>query len=357
MTLHIFNPEHDMALAANDRNWTSPHAGRELRNDLAWIPALWANDGDHVLVDDVGNAKWCYRRLKLERKKADVVFVTIDELGKYDQIIPWGWDKSIVHQLRRAGVDEIALPTDEYLDKIRTLSGRQTTLRLLPLLRDGIEHVTCGDVVSKNNIEEIEEYLRHNKNAVVKSPWSCSGRGVKYFSDGVITENERRWMIKSLRQQGEMMIEPLYDKILDFGMEFEIHDGKAQYHGLSLFETVNGAYIGSTLATEEEKIGMLTRYVDASLLTEIQNRICGAMTTMAAFYEGCFGVDMMIVKGADAGSQPLLHPCVELNLRRTMGHTALTLSPNEPLRKHIMQITYESKHYHLRIFNNDELLY
>ena len=53
MKLHIFNPEHDIALAYNSILFTPPHAGRELRSDLGFIPALWADDGDFVLVDDV----------------------------------------------------------------------------------------------------------------------------------------------------------------------------------------------------------------------------------------------------------------------------------------------------------------
>ena len=31
MTLHVFNPEHDIALASNLSNFTAPHAGRQLR--------------------------------------------------------------------------------------------------------------------------------------------------------------------------------------------------------------------------------------------------------------------------------------------------------------------------------------
>ena len=53
MKLHIFNPEHDIALAANQECFTAPHAGRRLRTDLGFIPAFWASEGDMVLVDDV----------------------------------------------------------------------------------------------------------------------------------------------------------------------------------------------------------------------------------------------------------------------------------------------------------------
>ena len=64
MKLHIFNPEHDIALAANQPRFTAPHAGRQLRADLGFLPALWADDGDLVLVDDVEAALEWVRHVK-----------------------------------------------------------------------------------------------------------------------------------------------------------------------------------------------------------------------------------------------------------------------------------------------------
>lgn len=52
MNIHIFNPEHEMALAANVKRFTAPHAGRELRHDLGYLPMVWADEGDYILVDD-----------------------------------------------------------------------------------------------------------------------------------------------------------------------------------------------------------------------------------------------------------------------------------------------------------------
>ena len=62
-TLHIFNPEHDIALAANLSNFTAPHAGRQLRHDLGYLPAIWAAPGDYVLVADVEGAQMAFSRL------------------------------------------------------------------------------------------------------------------------------------------------------------------------------------------------------------------------------------------------------------------------------------------------------
>ena len=66
-------------------------------------------------------------------------------------------------------------------------------------------------------------------------------------------------------------MEPYYNKVKDFGMEFTAHgDGSVTCDGLSLFSTQNGAYTGNLLDTEDEKSEMLGRYVEKSLLNNIK---------------------------------------------------------------------------------------
>ena len=95
MKLHIFNPEHDLALAAHLRQFTAPHAGRQLRSDLAFIPALWADQGDLVLVDDIDNARDKVRHFG-EHLLEKVEFITklqLEHLLKtefIDSVHPWG---------------------------------------------------------------------------------------------------------------------------------------------------------------------------------------------------------------------------------------------------------------------------
>ena len=79
-TLHLFNPEHDIALAAGLSNFTAPYAGRKLRTNLAYLPALWAAEGDVVLVDDVEQAVSGYRRLFPEAV-GHPCFVTKEQLS------------------------------------------------------------------------------------------------------------------------------------------------------------------------------------------------------------------------------------------------------------------------------------
>lgn len=132
-------------------------------------------------------------------------------------------------------------------------------------------------------------------------------------------------------------------------MEFESDgQGKVRYLGLSLFHTQNGAYTGNVLATEEVKIEMISHYIPASLLKFIQEKICSILGPLYRDrYTGPFGVDMMVVSGDDH-QHFTLNPCVEINLRRTMGHVALALSKQVP-SGYVMRIDYTENTYKLRI--------
>ena len=143
------------------------------------------------------------------------------------------------------------------------------------------------------------------------------------------------------------MVEPYYNKVKDFAMEFWAEaDGTVSYRGLSLFTTVNGAYSGNLLAPEALKEQLLAPYVGSDLLCKVRDEIVRRLNgRLRGAYCGPFGIDMMIVQGEQRQGF-LLHPCVEMNLRRTMGHAALALTPAEGERPKVMTISFDG-HYHL----------
>lgn len=358
MVLHIFNPEHDLALAGNKSGFTAPHAARALRSDLGYIPALWACGGDFVLVE---NKEYAYKALKKlnarlgyignDAVRKQVVFIEPDELCRhdFDDIVPWGWDAPLCNMLVRKGVPRNCLPGLETLSSIRMVSHRSTSVALLSELT--AIHGTIGMssvCVSEDEIVgKVEEY---GGAAVIKSPWSCSGRGVRFVSTQTLPAFSG-WIRNTLKRQDALVVEPYYKKVKDFGMEFVSHgDGRVEYCGLSLFCTSNGAYIGNLLATEHTKLEALKRYISAGLLGLVRNRICELLgRQLAGCYKGPFGIDMMVVSNGNDGGY-MLHPCVEINLRRTMGHVALSLSPDDDDIRKIMRITIQDN-YKLRINN------
>ena len=46
----IFNPDNDLALANGDPNYLPPKSARRMAEDLAMLPAWWAEKGDTILI-------------------------------------------------------------------------------------------------------------------------------------------------------------------------------------------------------------------------------------------------------------------------------------------------------------------
>lgn len=354
MQIHFFNPDHDIALALNQRRFATPHVGRQMRSDLGYIPALWAEDGDVVVVEDIDAAELLYKRHKLT-SRARVEFVTTEQLentvsGDSYRFAPWGWNKSIRSTFLDAKIPKTMLPSELQLDSIRMLSNRALAVKLLSSMK-GMQGVIGISAVC-NTAKEVEEALKQHQDIVVKAPWSSSGRGVRYISiDDGPNENVQKWINNTLEKQGTIIVEKKCRKIQDFAMEFQAKaDGKVVYDGLSLFTTKNGAYTGNILLPEDEKEEYLHRYLSPTLLDEVKKQIEVFLTKeIYGAYVGPLGVDMMICGPWETGndSDVVLNPCIEINMRRTMGHVALALTRRG--QRGIMSIDYDGKNYRLHI--------
>lgn len=360
MKLHVFNPEHDIALASNLANFTAPHAGRQLRADLGYLPALWAEEDDEVLVDHVESAEKAFRKVAHRLRQlgcralavVDGRFTGSKQPTYYDRaedVLPWGWNLALRSTLKRYGVREALLPTLNQIAEIRQLSHRRTAARLLPLLQT---EGTVGESFECTTADEVEVLLTRYGQVVMKAPWSSSGRGLRFLSiERTPFSVQAGWFRNLVVKQGSVMVEPLYNKVKDFGMEFFVDNAGIHYLGLSLFHTINGAYVGNILATENVKQKMISHYIPVDLLNRIKQHIISVLDLGS--YRGPFGVDMMLVSDnaqlSTLNSQLFLHPCVEINLRRTMGHVALAISPTDDDIQRVMRIEYDGTNYQLKI--------
>ena len=348
--LHVFNPEHDIALASHQWQFTSPRAGRQLREDLCWLPVLWASEGDAILVSDSFDVS------QLDAEYQNFKFVTLNEIHNkkfrltdlssndrtsfFDVVSPWGFDRAIAHSLGYVHTPELT----SRLDKIRMLSSRQWCASHL---QNDVDYCTSSLEVEASISRHVTNTRRmkgpSDTGVVFKSPWSSSGRGVQFHYNAT-------WVSSVIRRQGGIIVEPQYQKVIDFAFEYISHDGIIEYAGLSLFATSGGAYTGNILASEVEKERILAQYLSLERQKELRQSIIDKVSAdITPVYQGPFGVDMMIVS-ADATSETSIeHDQVvvcELNLRRTMGHVALALS-----RTHLgeMQIKFDGNHYSLQI--------
>ena len=295
--LHIFNPEHDMALASGSRNYTPPRIIRQMREELSWLPRLWAEEGDSV---------WP---------------LTGEDVGRVE---PWGWDSAVRETLLKAGVAEEILPTNEFIADVRRLSSREMAVKALQEMRSGGNEDLCGESWWCRDIEDV---IAHEGRIVIKAPWSSSGKGL-LFADGRLTEKQKGWVRNVIGRQGGVAVERLCEKRHDFALEYVIGaERRADCLGISVFvNNTNGSYGWNMLCPHNRKLEMLgldeeriKRFValhKAFLEKEI-----------APYYTGPVGIDMMECDGG------IVNPCVEINLRRTMGHVALAIEQKMGTRK------------------------
>ncbi|MCD8317983.1 MAG: hypothetical protein LUC45_03635 [Paraprevotella sp.] len=324
MTLHVFNPENDLALACFDPHFIPPRSARDLSADLSALPAWWACQGDAVWVSSVDDARrWaaCTGGLC-----PPVEWVDGHCLPECSAVEPWGWSPLLVERLRRGGLSPELLPGGETLRRYREASGRRHAVELLSFLRGSGSWLgrrwgdrLCGEAFYCTSSDEVIREMAGRPAVLLKAPWSGSGKGLRLAAAGYVPQVSG-WCDRVLREQGGVVVEPIYNKVWDFACEFRA-DGKGHVcpEGLSVFLTNRlGAYAGSWGASEPVKAQWLAAYIPPDLVLVLGNELGRALAVRFPDYRGPLGVDMMLCRMP--GREDLcLHPCVEVNLRRTMG--------------------------------------
>ncbi len=321
MTLHIFNPSHDEALGFGSPYYVPTKAAQRMAAERCTLPELWAVAGDFILLPDecerpvasIAGVNYVYKRE-----------LTPTLLQQINRIQPWGWDAYLRHTLRRCRVSDELLPTDEYLADLRRLSSRETAVQLLNALKSANPEYT-GDAHWCTTLDDAVTAINRYPQAMVKSPWSSSGRGVFRVDADAFDAPTLQRIANIVRQHGGVAVERYCNRLQDFALEFYAQpDGSINYAGLSVFNTsVGGNYLGNVTGTQTELKQLLNRHFP---WTKIQNCITLLKqllpTILNRKYEGPFGIDMMLV---NENQNTHLHPCVEINLRNTMGHAQLAM--------------------------------
>ena len=127
------------------------------------------------------------------------------------------------------------------------------------------------------------------------------------------------------------MAEPECDKLAEVGALFFSHgiggSDSMEWIGLSSFVTEErGAYTGNIAAPQEVIMQTVDSYgLWAETETAIRRLKSELSTLIGGHYHGPLGVDMMIYRDKITG-KPMLHPCIEVNLRNTMGIVAMHIA-------------------------------
>ncbi len=317
--IHYFNPDNDLALASGGEHYTPTPRAARMRRDLRLLSAWLADEGEFVLAEDSADRQW------LERRVPHVKLITPGQLRLIDQATycPWGWSKALKNRLIRLGANADHLPNDEQIAEIRQLSHRRLTLRFHQLMTQLHGARYCQSPEELFTLVQARQFARKYPGCYFKQPWSGSGRGIYRALD---TSQDRlwQWVDGALRRQGTLMAEPNFDHLMDCATEWNCADGKASFAGFSVFRTDRHSQFVSTRVAPVEVLRdiIALRYPDIETVVKNQQHVLNQL--VAPRYDGPLGVDMLLF--LDRQNKVGINPCIEVNLRYTMGHVALHLA-------------------------------
>lgn len=322
--IHIFNPENDLALAADVSNYTPPPAPHNLRISGAMLPMWWADPvRDFVIVPQpqLPYASDIARRFSLATPQSPQS--PLADLP-VDRVCPWGWSAAICHDLKGMGLPESLLPPPSLLSHLRRLSSRLTVIDLHRLLSTShpLPFPLPPAPVPAFSIDDCKSLLSKSLDYYIKTPWSSTGRGV--FRSGAMTYD--KILSRCTPKNFPLSFEKPFDKVQDFAMLYESDgSGNVNFVGYSLFDTSpsSPSYSGNILIPSD-----MIEHRLASMLGDIapfratQKAVAESLgEILGNSYAGPVGVDMMIYRD-EADGTLRINPHVEINLRRTMGFVA-----------------------------------
>ena len=326
--IYIFNPQNDLALATGGINYVAPPFAVQMATDLAVLPAFVAEPGSLLITDSDLDAEW------LESLNAtlglDVHAVKRSELRHLTncQLMPWGWCLDMRRRLIKWGAGSDSVPSKDAIYHLRGLSHRRISVLIHKRLVELLGRQLCPIPEELATPDDVMQFVHHYRNCYIKTPWSSSGRGIYHTIDGATPELEQ-WCRGALKRQGSLLCEQALDKIMDFAVEFYCDNGKAIERGFSIFNTdFHSQYTSGEVAPRDVLKSRITaQYPQFDEVVKALTQVIDEL--VAPHYTGWMGVDMLLFNSQSVVTDKIgIDPCVELNLRPTMGAITSMLGDN-----------------------------
>ena len=328
--LFRFNPTCEMAVANGQISYMPPAHLRKFEYDLATLPSFLGDKNDFVYVPESVNQQFI-EYLSIFGFELPRFISSADELtssDKIDLLCPWGWSpvehKKFRPFLQFCHKNWFEHPFSQWKNEQKNLLSRETTCSFISQLnkidRKKYNLVDIPVIPLKiKNLDDLKTLTDIIQPPVLlKTPLSASGRGHFKIRDIDEHAEQNAWVKSKFRQQGIFYAEPFLKKVLDVSFHFMVEPNEISFLGTVFFETdVKGQFTGCYIRfPEKEDLDII--FIEESckqatdlLLNELK------LFEINKKYQGPLGIDAIFFEKEDSSIK--LNPCIEINLRHTMG--------------------------------------
>ncbi|TLX76613.1 hypothetical protein E9993_06910 [Labilibacter sediminis] len=333
--IFIFNPTGEMAIANGMVSYMPPKKLRTFEEDLSFLPSFYAQKGDIIITpqkpDESFLKKW--QTLGLPSLK----FQTLSECKlntQYNYLRPWSWNKAIHHKFKEIKPHASDLfkqsPNYKWDADHKDFFSRQTTNKIQKHLRQ--QNIANNPVkieseaICIHSIQEFDKWMNTQSSAILKMPWSSSGRGIHTIDPANNFPINYPWLRGALKQQGYVTAEPLLNKKFDFSFQLMLEaNGEINLSGISYFiNDDKGHFTGGHIKWPHRQ-NKTSAFLNNDVLNTAATHLIEAIKTVnpQRFYEGPIGVDAIVYENKNSDLK--IHPCVDINWRYNMGIVNISL--------------------------------
>lgn len=309
-----------MAVRQDGKNYTPPRAIAEMERDLAPLMTFLGQDGDGIIGAPPDPAltelwaRWFGTRAYIDEREAKSL------VGSGDVIAPWGVSRDVSH---RFGIVDAAGAW-----AWRNLLSRKTSVSVEWEAGEIIGLTPDANPILAQTEPELAKALSENAanggRVVLKSLWSASGRGVRFFQNNLGSGEAEAYGRKCLSADGGVVVERALRRLAEFSYIFTPEAGGLKLEGINRYHSSESGGMGWELAGPQPLMYDLSPHkhvIEAG--AEALRHVIGRKANEAG-YVGPAGVDAMIYETEDGRRK--LRCCTEVNMRHCMGHVAIRLN-------------------------------
>ncbi|NOY00713.1 MAG: ferritin-like domain-containing protein [Verrucomicrobia bacterium] len=338
--MFCFCPDAEDAMSANveGKGYHRSKTMQGLIQDLEILSIFLARRDDVVLMqrqperkhlEKLRRAGFDLPEIELLDKSGEIKADSFIRERKINAFRPWAWCPSSARMMSPLAKN---LPGDErkmnsfWNEGVRSLFNKSFGAGIAEERGDSVSSVLC------RSLDAVEAELRCLYQAVVKTPFGASGRGLNIIgSSDTLDGSIRRQVERVLEKQGEVLVEPWLTRELDFSVQYEMEDAGLRKLGLVRLENNSRGQFRACVVGTKFCQGMpteLARFLMEKALPvyEEEGRLVRLIEEglNEVGYRGPVGVDAFVYR--DEKGELCLRQLCEVNPRYTMGRLTLELS-------------------------------